>query len=568
MSKLFIYLLAGFTLSPTVQALERYALLVGINHYQNERDLEGPVNDVQALHKSLINRGFKDKNISVLTEKEANLSNIRQALQQLVDNSSAGDHVFIFYSGHGAANRSINTKNTGTWEQNLPKCTGAWVLPDHNPKQPGSIKKNIMLASRDLRPIVQQLDQGGRQVFMAFDTCFAGNTYRSGAHQNTTGNIQGQPRLFNNGLIDDNESMAGETCDTSPYQHVFYIGASTLNGQAQDINQNLLSTGRQTVDGKPHGAMTDALLALLDGHYNADKNANSLQYSELVSGIEYIFKQKNLAQKITYQPLLNEDAQQLHNRFVFENPLKAATTTPPLYAGKSAPVRIKFERISPELKEKVINLGDFKLVDHDSDLLLMASGSLYQLYDGGGYLLKKIAQNQEPILIKALQQQRVLQHIAYQPGKAKVNLRVELVSAAGSILHEDDSAQFIATADSPVHWVIFTLDPAGGIQLAYPDFANHRICKAAEKQCTLPEITIFGPEFGTEYVLAFGLLNAYPDIDKLKNTSSTFNGNNDSLRMMSWEEPVIQDFLQYLQKHPEQYQHHLLEVTTEAKQPL
>ena len=58
-----------------------------------------------------------------------------------------------------------------------------------------------------------------------------------------------------------------------PYQNTFYISASTENETAKDIRTDLLYL-YPTVDGNPHGVLTDSLLRVLGGQTAVDTNSD------------------------------------------------------------------------------------------------------------------------------------------------------------------------------------------------------------------------------------------------------------------------------------------------------
>lgn len=80
----------------------RFAVLVGITDYRSPtKDTVGGVGDVQTVRKVLLNRGWRNDRIMVLTDAQATGANIRAGMQWLVDNSRRGATFSMFhYSGH------------------------------------------------------------------------------------------------------------------------------------------------------------------------------------------------------------------------------------------------------------------------------------------------------------------------------------------------------------------------------------------------------------------------------------------------------------------------------------
>ena len=92
--------------APSLTYRQKWALLVGINAYPNlplQYQLHYAVDDVQALKKVLVNDyGFPESNITVLTDTQATLSAIRQALARYADKQvDQNDQLLIYFSGHG-----------------------------------------------------------------------------------------------------------------------------------------------------------------------------------------------------------------------------------------------------------------------------------------------------------------------------------------------------------------------------------------------------------------------------------------------------------------------------------
>ena len=83
-----------------------HALLIGINKYPGMpgKDLQYALNDVKDLAEVLVKSyGFPPKNVRILTDSDATLAGIRNALAELSDKRKVEpeDRVLIYFSGHG-----------------------------------------------------------------------------------------------------------------------------------------------------------------------------------------------------------------------------------------------------------------------------------------------------------------------------------------------------------------------------------------------------------------------------------------------------------------------------------
>ena len=316
-------------LMPLVAYAENHALLIGIGKYKHTT-LEGPPYDVAALFETLTTQyDFKKDNVRTLVDEEAVKSRILREMKLLTYRTLPGDRVFIYFSGHGTSRRDEQLALP------LPHSTGALVPADFSAdlSQPTeSLMSQLIIGKRDLRPTLAQLD-ADRQVLMIFDTCFSGNTVRSiGNHTPSSSNrylklptrsvFEAEQHI---GSFEDNLKSR----ESYPYQNIFYISASTENEVAKDIPQNNLRL-YPTIDGNPHGVLTDALLRVLAGQMRVDTN-NDGQWSQIELYTSVKFRTQELVflteLEIAYQQgnLTANDYSVLHdcNAEAYELPIRA-----------------------------------------------------------------------------------------------------------------------------------------------------------------------------------------------------------------------------------------------------
>ena len=87
---------------------EKYALIIGISRYRNTRgipNLEYADVDAKTLYDFLQQPaagGFDRKNMLLLSNEDATLANMRDALNSFVARASENDLLLIFFAGHGA----------------------------------------------------------------------------------------------------------------------------------------------------------------------------------------------------------------------------------------------------------------------------------------------------------------------------------------------------------------------------------------------------------------------------------------------------------------------------------
>lgn len=103
------------------EAAEKRALLIGISDYPTVKghpelewsDIHG-ANDVATLAPTLKNQGFKT---TFLTDSKATAANIRKAFRQLEASATAGDLIYIHFSGHGQAVEDKNGDEADGWDE-------------------------------------------------------------------------------------------------------------------------------------------------------------------------------------------------------------------------------------------------------------------------------------------------------------------------------------------------------------------------------------------------------------------------------------------------------------------
>jgi hypothetical protein len=109
----FITALIFISIAADLSHAAKRALLIGINEYQyhdefllkkgRELNLEGCVEDVHDMKSALIDfLEFSGSEIKTLTDSQATLASIEEAISQwLVEGTAPGDTVLFYYSGHG-----------------------------------------------------------------------------------------------------------------------------------------------------------------------------------------------------------------------------------------------------------------------------------------------------------------------------------------------------------------------------------------------------------------------------------------------------------------------------------
>lgn len=139
-----------------------YALVIGINSYDEWSPLKTAVNDAVGVSEMLIKRyGFFKENVILKTEKQATRQELIKDLRNLAAGLKEYDNLLVYFAGHGQLD---DLTSDGYW---IP-VDGA--LNDPTTWIVNSTIKNI-LSSEKVR---------GKNIMVIADSCYSGNLLRGG----------------------------------------------------------------------------------------------------------------------------------------------------------------------------------------------------------------------------------------------------------------------------------------------------------------------------------------------------------------------------------------------------
>ncbi len=164
-------------LAVAASAVERHALVVGINRYAPspgevaaERggwgDLEGAVDDARAMASLLEHRfGFPSGNIRLLLDAEAGRDAVLAGLEDLLlERTSPGDLAVFYYAGHGSQVRNTSSDELDGMDETLVPADAWRGAPD--------------IRDKELKRLLWQgLERGVRLTFVS-DSCHSGSVTR------------------------------------------------------------------------------------------------------------------------------------------------------------------------------------------------------------------------------------------------------------------------------------------------------------------------------------------------------------------------------------------------------
>ena len=98
----FIIITIGFSITTEDIYDNSWALIIGIDKYQNVQKLNYAVDDAESIKEILEDSfHFPSDNISILINEEATKQNILKSFSEITKNAKSNDRVLVFFAGHG-----------------------------------------------------------------------------------------------------------------------------------------------------------------------------------------------------------------------------------------------------------------------------------------------------------------------------------------------------------------------------------------------------------------------------------------------------------------------------------
>jgi len=487
---------------PQVAHAERYALLIGAAHFPNAPKippLDGPVNDVEALRAELL-RSWKvapDK-ITVLVEQAATRKAILAALDATVAKAVAGDEVLLYYSGHGTSAHDPNSPGLG-----LNLSTGAIVPTDiRESSNAEETVAQLIVGSRDLRPRLEKLDQKNVRALVVFDACYSGETAKDipvlrPRNANLLADAVVAPDTLSAFGAALKESDAGEEW---PYKNIVYISAAARHELAWDIPASEARTTRPTVDGKAHGAFTNALILGLQGAADTDHD-RKISYEELHGFLV------NRLQREGQTPQLHPKSADVARQTVL-----TASGQPATASRVSRRLRVWLSTPDKALRERIELLPRADLVTDAYDIEIRAEGSGYRAFHPSGAAItsKTLSTAETLLLLEKRSQSNLFTTLSFPMQDFNVSLAMEPDQGA---YYEGEHVKVHLQPSRDSWLVVFDIDVEGNVYLLYPhERSDFRKVSAGESVigAELVSAVPFGVE--TLQVFAFTQKPAFYDL--------------------------------------------------------
>ena len=487
------------------------ALLVAVGKFQApglaSEELLGTTPDLEAVRQTLTTRwGFDPKDVVALRDQDATHDRVLAEISALEQRSAPGDNVLIYYSGHGT---SANDANMRKYE--LPYDSGAWVPYDVDQSSAEAGNRSLIIGRRDLVPRLKRLDEGGRWVVVVSDSCFSGQVVRSfGKTHARTRYLRMRTRDL--GVSANTAAPAPPPLPAVrpppppyPYQHVLLLSGASDRETGSDISSAEDLALTPTIDGRFHGAFTDAFLRLLNGQLRP----GGFDYAQAQSVMADFLEHRSFTQTPQILPAIPEDHEGVQYLPFLRVHADAPTTPVATAVAPRALVKVRLESVSPPLKARIAALSGVSIVDQGADLVVSQKGDQASLTGPAGDPIAATSAA-DPNLIQRITAQAWLNR-ALPAGSDSLGLRAQTdPGISGNTFLQCESFAFVVRLQKPAYVMILDLNSEGKLTVLYPASAAERQIVAAGAARALPsndphDRILVTPPFGTDQVaiLAF-----------------------------------------------------------------
>jgi hypothetical protein len=414
------------------------------------------------MQRALTERwGFASSDVRALRDQEATHERILAEISALEQRSVPGDTVLIYFSGHGtSANAEDNSFD-------LPYATGAWVPYDLDFATVAAAQRTLIVGRRDLVPRLKRLDQGGRWVVVVSDSCYSGQVVRAFGQTHSRSRYLPMLRRDLGVARVGGAPSARPPPPPYPYQHVVLLSGASDSETGADISSPQALEQAPTLDGKYHGAFTDAFLRLLDGQLLPGE----FSYAQGREAMNAFLEHRNFAQHPQLLPALAEDPHDVGSNAFLGMQASGGPAAAP--AARDATVHIRLEAVSAALHAKIAALAGIAIVDHGGDLVLRQHGAQTQLMGPAGDPIVSAAAG-DPTLVKRIAAQVWLNR-ALPAGSDSLGLRAENdAGSRGNTYLQCESFVFEVRLHKPAYVLLLNLDSQGNLTVLYPTRASER----------------------------------------------------------------------------------------------
>ena len=248
-----------------IKTPEKRALLVGINYRRTSGELHGCINDIQNMKSLLMQNGYKEENIRMMSDDHElpTKHKIAMGLIWLMQNDKNEKmEIFFHYSGHGSW---VYDKNSDE-KDNRDECL-----------VPIDYKRNGMLYDDDIRTLVEDNLTSNTKLFSIIDACHSGTMFDLKYNVNVE-------------KIDKTDSKINTEFKIETHDY-----PGEIKGQVIVISgcEDTQTSADAWLESKSQGALTYSFTETMR------KNMFNLNFETLMTNIYQIVKENNFTQNPT-----------------------------------------------------------------------------------------------------------------------------------------------------------------------------------------------------------------------------------------------------------------------------
>jgi hypothetical protein len=430
--------------------------------------------------------------------------------------SHAGDEIFIYFSGHGTSALDAGL--------GLPIPDGSGAFAPFDATLSGSdAVKSLLVGRLDLRPLFEELDRGGRKLWIVSDSCYSAALVRS------VGN-EGLPKrslpALDRGDVAQYLKMRERAVShvksgqPYPYRHAVFLAAAAEGETAKDIPTAYLDK-YPTIDGRPHGTLTDALLRVLKGQLPADFDGNgTVSLDELHQAVGQFMAQRGYGHTPQGLPSVMEDTGGLASRSLLQaKGLGGVTVARPSFAQDIPKLQVDISALPAGLQSTLPTLPLVQWSATNADLKLTASAKVIRMFNVSGDMISELKLADHVALVGQLQQLAWTQRmdlLARKNRRAVLRAEIEPAFMGGNFLI-GDKLHFTLRSDRAAKILLINADSAGKVSVLYPYAFNELGVVESNKKLSIPgespddQILVKEP-FGMDVQLVFAFDQPGPDL--------------------------------------------------------
>lgn len=306
-----------------------------------------------------------------------------------------------------------------------------------------------------------------------------------------------------------------------PYRHTAYLSAAAAGEVARDIPAAALPS-YPTFDGKPHGALADALLRVLGGTIDADYNRDGyLSWAEIHAAVSDFMGDRAYGHSPQRLPGVSEDSGGLAQRAFLGQRLTVAARRPAAVPGlKLAQFGLDGQAVAALQRIRGVDL--LPVSASGAEVIVRNQGKNLVLYSAAGDALGQVATAEPQRLVSHVQQlawARRLRELGRQGSRGLLDFQVQPADFGGNF-RIGERINFVVKPDRASALLLVNVDADGLVSVLYPETPNETQPLRAGEPRQIPgagpqDLVVVTDPPGMDLLFAFAFDRPPPGIERL-----------------------------------------------------